>query len=302
MARRRVSECRFLVTGASSGIGRALVLQLHRRGGRVLALARRAERLAELAEELEPCAPMIADSARDNVSACATQGGADKNTGGVASAGADYKTGAPAETRLLLLAGDVTNPQVRTVAVEAMRNHFGGIDVLINNAGLGAMGLFEHADADRLRRIMEVNFFAAAEMIRLTLPLLKESRCPMIVNVGSILGHRAVPHNSEYSAAKFALHGFSEALRAELSGYGIDVLVVAPGTTDTEFFDRVIERTSAPRWPKHRPVSAEYVARKTISAIERGKAEIIPYLWGKLLILLNRLSPRLVDRLMRRYV
>jgi short-subunit dehydrogenase len=173
---------------------------------------------------------------------------------------------------------------------------------LVNNAGIGAMGLFEQATEDRLRRVMEVNFFALVELTRGALPLLKQGRRPMIVNVGSILGHRGVPHSSEYSASKFAVHGFSEALRSELSVYGIDVLVVAPGTTETEFFERVIERTSAPSWPEHRPVSATQVAREIVRAIRRGKAEIIPYRWGKVLVWLNRLSPRLVDRIMRRYV
>lgn len=297
MARRSIDQCRFLVTGASSGIGRSLVLRLHRHGARVLALARRADRLAELGRQLEPAAEVLAAPSR--------RGDASNDSAPTADAVETTRpSDRPAEpaARLALMAGDVTDPRVRDEALATMRSRFGGIDVLVNNAGIGAMGLFEQADAGRLRRIMEVNFFAAVEMIRAALPLLKESPHGMIVNVGSILGHRGVPHNSEYSASKFALHGFSESLRAELSGKGIDVLVVAPGTTETEFFDQVIERTSAPRWPEHKPVSADYVARQTIAAIKRGRAEIVPYFWGKLLVLLNRASPRLVDRIMRRYV
>ncbi len=198
--------------------------------------------------------------------------------------------------------GDVTDRAVRQRAIDAAREKLGGLDVLVNNAGIGAMGLFVDADPKRVRRLMEVNFFATVEMIRLSLPLLQQSNCPIVVNVSSILGHRGVPYSSEYAASKFAVQGFSESIRAEFTRLGIDVLVVSPGTTETEFFDRVIERTEDPKWPEHRPVSAAEVARQMVRAIRKGKHEIIPYRWGRVLCLLNRISPRLADRLMARYV
>jgi short-subunit dehydrogenase len=199
------------------------------------------------------------------------------------------------------VAGDIADPAVRTSAIELARSAYGGLDILVNNAGVGAMGLFEDADPQRVRRIMEVNFFALVEMTRLALPLLKQGNRPIIVNVSSILGRRGVPHNSEYAASKFAVHGFSESIRAELVRHGIDVLVVSPGTTETEFFDRVLEKTTAPKWPAHKAVTAAEVARQTVQAIRRGSHEIVPYRWGKVLLWLNRLSPRLVDWLMSRY-
>ena len=198
--------------------------------------------------------------------------------------------------------GDVTDGAVRQRAIDAAREKLGGLDVLVNNAGIGAMGLFVDADPKRVRRLMEVNFFATVEMIRLSLPLLQQSNCPIVVNVSSILGHRGVPYSSEYAASKFAVQGFSESIRAEFTRLGIDVLVVSPGTTETEFFDRVIERTEDPKWPEHRPVSAAEVAQLMVRAIRKGKHEIIPYRWGRVLCLLNRISPRLADRLMARYV
>lgn len=200
------------------------------------------------------------------------------------------------------VAGDITEPAVQQRAIDAARSKLGGLDILVNNAGVGAMGLFADADPSRVRRVMEVNFFALVEMTRRALPLLKEGRRPMVVNVSSILGHRGVPHSSEYSASKFAVQGFSESIRAEFTRLGIDVLVVSPGTTDTEFFDRVLERTAEPNWPKHKPVSPAEVARQMVRAIQAGRHEIIPYRWGRVLCWLNRLSPRLVDGLMARYV
>ena len=250
-----------MITGASSGIGREIALELARQGASVVVTARREERLRQLAEEIAAL-------------------------------------GGRAET----VVGDVSQPDVRQRTIDTVQAAFGGLDILVNNAGIGAMGLFEASSPETLRRVMEVNFFALVEMTRLALPLLLQGRRPIVVNVGSILGHRGVPHNSEYAASKFAVHGFSESIRAELHRRGVDVLVVSPGTTQTEFFDQVIARTSKPAWPEHTPVPAAAVARATVRAIRRGSHEIIPYRWGKVLCLLNRISPRLVDRIMTRYV
>ena len=261
MSRREIQGSRALVTGASSGIGRELAVQLAGGGADVVVVARREERLKELAEQI------VADGGR-----------------------------------IETIAGDITDRQTRRDAVETAESSFGGLDILINNAGVGALGPFEHSDPDRLRTVFEVNFFALVEMTRLALPLLKRGTNPMVVNVSSILGHRGTPYSSEYSASKFAVQGFSEAIRAELARHGVGVLVVSPGTTETEFFDAVIERTGDPAWPEHKPVPASHVARQTVRAIRSRRHEIIPYKWGKVLCWLNRLSPALVDRLMARYV
>ena len=260
MARRDIQGSRTIVTGASSGIGRAIALELARQGGKVVCLARREDRLQALASEIESLHGSVA-----------------------------------------CVAGDVTDAAARSRCLEAAQSHFGGLDILVNNAGVGAIGPFETSDPQRVRRLMEVNFFALVEMTRAALPLLKQGRRPMIVNVSSILGRRGVPYNSEYAASKFAVHGFSESIRAEFATAGIDVLVVSPGTTDTEFFDQVIESKGGPKWPQHAAVTAETVAQATVRAIRRGSHEITPYLWGKVLVLLNRVSPWLVDKLMARY-
>jgi short-subunit dehydrogenase len=261
MSRREIRDSRAIVTGASSGIGRATALELARQGAEVVITARREERLQQVAQQ-------------------------------IAAAGGRVQT----------VVGDLVEPAVRQAALQAAQTHFGGLDVLVNNAGVGALGLFEHSDSARLRRVMEVNFFALVEMTRLALPVLRQGTNPMVVNVSSILGHRGVPYSSEYGASKAAVLGFSEAIRAELSRHGIDVLVVSPGTTETEFFERVLERSGEPNWPKHAPVSSEMVARQIVRAIRAGKHEIIPYHWGRVLCWLNRLSPRLVDSIMTRYV
>ncbi len=259
--KRDIENHRAIVTGASSGIGRAVALELARQGAGVVIVARREDRLRELAAEIAAF-------------------------------------GHPVES----VVGDITDPDVRQRAIDAARQKLGGLDILVNNAGVGATGLFEDATLERTRRVMEVNFFALIEMTRAALPLLAQGDRPIVVNVSSILGRRGVPYNSAYSASKFAVSGFSESIRTEFIRHGIDVLVVSPGTTETEFFDRVIEDTGKPKWPEHKPISAAEVARQMVSAIRQGRHEIIPYRWGRLLCLMNRISPRLVDWLMARYV
>jgi short-subunit dehydrogenase len=200
-----------------------------------------------------------------------------------------------------LAVGDITDPAVRRAALDRARDSFGGLDIQVNNAGRGAMGRFAEASPERLREIFELNFFAAAELIREAVPLLKKGRRPIVVNIGSILGHRATPRNSEYCASKFALRGLTESLRAELAQIGIDVLLVSPGTTESEFYQHVIDSHQTTPWPAQKAVPSEAVARAVVSAIRLGKREIIPSARGRLLVWLNRMAPSIVDRLMRRY-
>jgi short-subunit dehydrogenase len=203
--------------------------------------------------------------------------------------------------RAELVVGDITNPAVRRAALDCARESFGGLDILVNNAGRGAMGRFADASAGRLREVFELNFFAAAEMVRESLPMLQQGRQPIVVNIGSILGHRATPRNSEYCASKFALRGLTESLRAELGQIGIDVLLVSPGTTESEFYEHVINPAEKQPWPEQKPLRADKVAKAVVRAIRLGKREIIPNFRGRLLVWLNRLAPWAVDRLMRRY-
>jgi short-subunit dehydrogenase len=203
--------------------------------------------------------------------------------------------------RAEVVAGDITDAPVRRAALDRARDAFGGLDILVNNAGRGAMGRFAEALAERLREVFELNFFAAAELIREALPLLARGNRPLVVNIGSILGHRATPRNSEYCASKFALRGFTESLRPELAQLGIDMLLVSPGTTESEFYQHVVNPAEKRPWPEQKPAPAEKVAQAVVRAIRQGKREIIPSARGRLLVWLNRLAPSLVDRLMRRY-
>jgi short-subunit dehydrogenase len=194
---------------------------------------------------------------------------------------------------------DVSKPEDRVRLIEAAKTQFAGIDLLINNAGVGAMGFFADASIDRLRRIFEVNFFGAVELTRLALPFLVTGRDPMVVNVGSILGRRAIPGCTEYCASKFALSGWSEGLRAELAQQGVHVLLANPGSTHTSFRDNLIEDQLRFGWQSG-GMSADRCARIIVRAIERRRNEVVMTAQGKMLILLNRLVPRLVDGVTQR--
>jgi short-subunit dehydrogenase len=144
---------------------------------------------------------------------------------------------------------------------------------------------------------MEVNVFGVTETTRVCLPLLRQGNKPAIVNISSIAGKRGIPARSEYSASKFAIQGFSEALRAELVKFGIDVIVVAPGLTQTNFSRNMIERKALMQVDHMRGMTAEAVADATLRAIERGRHETILTFKGKLLAFFGRFLPRIADRL-----
>jgi short-subunit dehydrogenase len=199
-----------------------------------------------------------------------------------------------------VIAGDITEPEVRTRLIETCASRFGGLDILVNNAGIGAIGRFDGASPDRLRLVMEVNFFAPVELIRLAIPLLRSGDRPLVVNISSVLGHRAMPLKSEYCASKFALHGWSDSVRTELERDGIDVLLVSPSTTGSEFFENVVENSAGEYVKLSNPKSPEWVARRTIQAMERGRREVILTLSGNALVWIDRLCPPLGDWIARR--
>ena len=192
---------------------------------------------------------------------------------------------------------DVTQAADRQRMVEAAVHFFGGLDILVNNAGIGATGHFADCSSERLRKIMEVNFFGLTETTRVMLPLLKRGNRPAIVNISSIAGKRGIPARSEYSASKFAVQGFSEALRAELAKDGIDVLVICPGLTQTNFSHNMLEQKAKVQLDHLRGMTPEQVAAITLRTIERGKHEVCLTLQGRLLVLVSRFFPRLADRI-----
>jgi len=200
--------------------------------------------------------------------------------------------------KLTVIEGDLTSAAHRQRLAGWCREHWQALDVLVNNAGAGAIGPFEQANNDRLRRVMEIDFFAPAELTRLCIALLKQGNHPAILNIGSVLAHRAVPNKSEYCAAKFALRGWAESLRVELVPCGIEVLMVSPSTTRSEFFDSLVDSHPDAKTRSIGSMTPERVAQLAIRALVRSKREMILSLGGKALVSMGRWFPGITDRIL----
>lgn len=180
-----------LITGTSSGFGRALAEAVLQRGGRVVLTARNPAHVSDLAERYSD--------------------------------------------KALAIGLDITDDSQRHAAIGAALEHFGRLDVLVNNAGRGSLGAAEEFSSAQIRAQMEVNFFAVIEMIRAALPVMRRQKSGHILNMSSIGGRVNVGGFAVYGAAKFALEGFSEALRDEVAPLGIRVTLVEPGAFRTAF-------------------------------------------------------------------
>ena len=177
-----------LISGCSTGIGRASAIRLARAGWTVYATARRPETIEELGEH-----------------GCRT------------------------------LALDVTDEHSMREAVQAVERAEGAIGVLINNAGYSQSGAIETVSLEAVRRQFETNYFGVVRLTQLALPRMRAQRWGKIVNVGSMGGRLSFPGGGHYHASKHALEALSDALRFELRGFGIDVILLEPGLITTEF-------------------------------------------------------------------
>jgi short-subunit dehydrogenase len=197
---------------------------------------------------------------------------------------------------------DVTNENDRRRLLDVAGDHLGGLDLLVNNAGVASWAHFTNSTEEILRRIMEVNFFAPAELIRLFIPVLTEGREPAVMNVGSMCGRRAMPAWPEYSASKYALSGLTEALRAELSRFDIDVLLVLPGLISSDFSKHMLQSEGRYQIDFTRGLPPERVAAQILRAIQKNANETIIGRDARWMLRFNRFFPRLLDRLLARRV
>jgi short-subunit dehydrogenase len=173
--------------------------------------------------------------------------------------------------------------------------------VIICNAGIGFHGAIDETTVETMRRLMDVNFMGTFHAIQAALPVFRSQRSGQIVIVSSIVGQRGVGFSSAYSATKAAQIGLAEALRAELFGSGIDVSVIMPVSTRTEFHEamrRDFGHAVSGRGPQQ---DASVVARAVVRAIEHPRAEVYPHRLSRGLVILNAMAPGLTDRLVRRY-
>ncbi|MBW8802679.1 MAG: SDR family NAD(P)-dependent oxidoreductase [Catenulisporales bacterium] len=184
----------WLITGASSGLGKALAEHVLAQGDQAVVVASSTAATTELAARY----PETALAARL----------------------------------------DVTDPELRAAGVRMAEERFGGIDVLVNNAAIDFIGALEEQQEDDYRRLFEVNFFGAVGLTRAVLPGMRRRRTGVIVNVSSMDGLASLPANGYYSASKFALEGFTEALWQEIEPLGLHAMVIQPGSFRTGIENR----------------------------------------------------------------
>lgn len=189
-----MSRRTWLITGASSGLGKALAEYVLAQGDQVVATASSTQATTELAARYPETA--------------------------------------------LAVKLDVTEAEDRAAAVSAAEERFGGIDILVNNAAIDFIGALEEQEESDYRRLFEVNFFGAVALTRTVLPGMRARRSGVVVNVSSMDGLASLPANGYYSASKFALEGFTEALWQEIEPIGLHAMIIQPGSFRTGIENR----------------------------------------------------------------
>lgn len=253
------SEKIVVITGASSGIGKALAEDALHRGAFVAVCARNRNRL---------------------------------------------ESAFPKRSNMLLFEADVSKEEDCRLFMAAVLQHWGRIDILINNAGISMRALFEPAALPVLRELMEINFWGAVYCTAYALPSIQQHR-GVIVGVSSIAGYRGLPARTGYSASKFAMQGFLEGLRTELLDTGVHVMWVSPGFTASNI--RNVARTADGSAQGETPLdeqllmSAETCARIILDSIARRKRTVVMTFQGRLTVWLNKLFPAWTDKLVFRH-
>ena len=184
----------------------------------------------------------------------------------------------------------------------AIGKELGGLDLLINNAGVGSWGHFASSTPEIMRQVMEVNFFAPVELIRVAMPHLTNGDQPAVVNVASMCGRKGMPAWPEYSASKFALVGMSEAMRGEFVRFGVDVITLVPGMTNSGFQDHWLRTDGKADLQFEAGMTPEYLASGIVEAIHNSSREVVFGGEARRLLRFNRFFPRLTNWLIARKV
>lgn len=184
--------------------------------------------------------------------------------------------------------------------VEETVNRFGRIDILISNAGISMRALFEELSLDTFRKVMDINFSGSVYATKFALPYILKS-AGSIVAVSSINGHRGTPGRTAYTASKYAMEGFFEALRTEVMNRKVHVMVVSPGFTGTNIRNAALDKDGkaqgeSPR-DEGRMMTPEQVARAILNGIRNKKRDIVLTPFGRLVVFLNKWLPGWMDRM-----
>ena len=205
---------------------------------------------------------------------------------------------------LFTMLADVSKEEDCKNFINASIEKFGGIDVLINNAGISMRALFKDTDLATLKNVMDINFWGTVYCTKYALDSVIK-RKGTIVGVSSIAGYRGLPGRSGYSASKFALNGWLEALRTELLESGVNVMWVCPGFTTSNIRNAALDKDAKPQgespMDEGKMMSAEECAGHILHAIETRKRTIVLTSNGKQTVFLNKYFPKLADKMVRKF-
>jgi len=204
--------------------------------------------------------------------------------------------------KAFVIPGDLADAKTPQRVLDEAVKALGGLDALINDAGIGTWNHFVDGNEENLRKVFEVNFFAASELMRLAVKPLIRGNQPVIMNVNSMTGRRAMPGWTEYSSSKHALVGLTEALRAEYHRFGIDVLMVLPGLTSSSFFSKVLQKQGKAKIDFEKGLKPEETAQAVVRALEKNTRETWVGSEAKKMLWMHRLFPRMVDSRVSREV
>ena len=206
---------------------------------------------------------------------------------------------------LFTMIADVSKEEDCKNFINSAIEKFGGIDILINNAGISMRALFKDTDLATLKNVMDINFWGTVYCTKFALNSII-ARKGTIVGVSSIAGYRGLPGRSGYSASKHAVNGWLEALRTELLETGVNVMWVCPGFTTSNIRNAALNKDAKPQgespMDEGKMMSAEECARHILHAIEKRKRTLVLTFNGKQTVFMNKFFPNLADKLVRSHL
>jgi short-subunit dehydrogenase len=198
-------------------------------------------------------------------------------------------------TQVFAYTMDVTDELQVSRYFERLFAEWGYCDVLVNNAGVGLFAPVAELSVDLLDKVVQVNVYGTLRCIRAVLPVMRARGRGQIINISSAAGKRSLPYFGGYSATKFAVNALTEALRVEVADEGLDVILVCPGLTETDFpGNTVSSRKEIPDVPI-KGQSPEQVAEAIVRASKRRAREVVLTASGRALLTLNAVTPALLD-------
>jgi len=205
---------------------------------------------------------------------------------------------------LLALSADISKESDCEKLIQQATSVFGTVDTLINNAGISMRALFAETELETIHRVMDINFWGSVYCTKYALPYILKNK-GTIAAVSSIAGYRGLPGRSGYSASKFALQGWMEALRTELLQTGVNVMWVCPGFTKSNIRNVALNKNSQPQgespMDENSLMSPEECATNILNAIEKRKRTLVLTKQGKETIFLTRFMPELADKMIYKF-